>query len=129
MNPARRKFLQLAAGAATAPFGSQPLLAIDYPTRPVRLIVGFAAGGAADVSARLVAQSLSTRLGRQFIVENKTGAGGRSPRRKSLNRLRTATRSSTVLLRTQAQRSIPSWISISFAILHLSQGPCACHYC
>jgi tripartite-type tricarboxylate transporter receptor subunit TctC len=76
VNHARRKFLRLTAGAATAALTSQPSFALSYPTRPVRLIVGFAAGGAADISARLVAQSLSVRLGRQIIVENKTGAGG-----------------------------------------------------
>jgi tripartite-type tricarboxylate transporter receptor subunit TctC len=76
MKLSRRKLLHVVAGAAVTPILPQPSFALDYPTRPVRLIVGFAAGGAADVSARLIAQSLSARLGQQFVVENRTGAGG-----------------------------------------------------
>lgn len=76
MHPPRRKFLQMAAAAAVVPSCPRRSLAVNYPTRPVRLIAGFAAGGAADVSARLMAQSLSAQLGQQFIVENHTGAGG-----------------------------------------------------
>src|SRR5437879_2668823 len=48
----------------------------SYPTRPVRILVGFAAGGAPDIAARLVGQWLSDRLGQQFIIENRPGAGG-----------------------------------------------------
>jgi len=72
----RRKFLHLVAGAAALP--ALPLIARaqTYPTRPVRIIVGFAAGGPNDVVARLIGQWLSERLGQQFIVENRTGAGG-----------------------------------------------------
>lgn len=76
MKPARRVFLHLAAGAAATSALPRLGLTLDYPTRPMRLITGFAAGGAADISARLVAQWLSERLGRQCIVENHTGAGG-----------------------------------------------------
>ena len=72
----RREFLQLAAGTVAASACPRLASAFDYPMRPVRLIVGFAAGGAADISARLMAQWLSTCLGQQFIVENRTGAGG-----------------------------------------------------
>ena len=70
----RRKFLRLAAGAAALPMVSRIARAQTYPTRPVRWIVGFAPGGAADIFARQIAQWLSERLGQQFIIENKPGA-------------------------------------------------------
>jgi tripartite-type tricarboxylate transporter receptor subunit TctC len=72
----RREFLHLAASAAALPLVSQSALAQAYPNRPVRLIVGFAAGGVVDVFARLIGQWLSERLGQQFVVENRTGAAG-----------------------------------------------------
>lgn len=72
----RRQFLSLAAAAAASPAFPQIANAQNYPTRPVRLIVGFAAGGATDIAARLIGQWLSDRLGRRFIVENRVGAGG-----------------------------------------------------
>jgi tripartite-type tricarboxylate transporter receptor subunit TctC len=72
----RRKFLCLAAGAAALPATSRVALTLDYPTRPVHLLVGFAAGGPADISARLIGRWLSERLGQSFIIENKPGAGG-----------------------------------------------------
>jgi tripartite-type tricarboxylate transporter receptor subunit TctC len=71
----RRGFLQLTAGAALAGF-SRRARAQAYPTRPVRIIVGFAAGGTADIAARVIAQSLSERLGQPFIVDNRTGNSG-----------------------------------------------------
>ena len=70
----RRNFLHLVAGAAALPAVSRFAWAQTYPARPVRIIVGFAAGGPADVVARLIAQWLSERLGQQFVVENRTGA-------------------------------------------------------
>src|SRR5262245_10580098 len=70
----RRNFLHLAAGAAALPAVSRFAWAQTYPTRPVRIIVGFAPGGAADIMARLIGQWLSERLGQQFVVENRTGA-------------------------------------------------------
>jgi tripartite-type tricarboxylate transporter receptor subunit TctC len=72
----RRTFLQLAAGTAALPAVSRFAWAQAYPTRPVRIIFGFAAGGAGDITARLIGQWLSERFGQQFIVENRPGAGG-----------------------------------------------------
>ena len=70
----RRKFLHLAAGAAALPTVSQIARAQAYPTRPVRWIVGFPPGGLSDIVARLMAQWLSERLARPFIIENRPGA-------------------------------------------------------
>jgi tripartite-type tricarboxylate transporter receptor subunit TctC len=72
----RRQFLHLAAGAAALPAVSRNAWAQAYPTKPVRVLVGFAAGGMTDITARLMAQWLTTRLGQQFVVENRPGAGG-----------------------------------------------------
>jgi tripartite-type tricarboxylate transporter receptor subunit TctC len=72
----RREFLYLTAGAAMLPCASQSARAQAYPARPVRLIVGYAPGGVADIVGRLIAQWLSERLGRQFFVENRPGAAG-----------------------------------------------------
>jgi tripartite-type tricarboxylate transporter receptor subunit TctC len=70
----RRNFLRLAAGAAALPAVSRIARAQTYPSRPVRLIAGFAAGGTTDITARLIGQWLSERLGQQFVIENRTGA-------------------------------------------------------
>ena len=72
----RRKFLQLTAAGITAPAFPLAAMAEDYPTRPVRIIAGFAAGGGVDITARLIGQWLNERLGQAFVVENRTGAGG-----------------------------------------------------
>jgi tripartite-type tricarboxylate transporter receptor subunit TctC len=72
----RRKFLHLAAGAAALPAVSRVAWAQAYPVRPVRIIVGFAAGSAFDILARLIGQRLSERLGQPFVVENRSGAAG-----------------------------------------------------
>jgi tripartite-type tricarboxylate transporter receptor subunit TctC len=76
MKRPRRKLLRLAAGAAVLPVFSRGASAVDYPIRPVRLIVGFAPGQAIDITTRMIGQWLSERLGQQFIVENRPGAGG-----------------------------------------------------
>jgi tripartite-type tricarboxylate transporter receptor subunit TctC len=72
----RRQLLHLAAVVIGLPAVARRANAQAYPTRPVRVLVGFAAGGAPDIAARLVAQWLSERLGHQFIIENRPGAGG-----------------------------------------------------
>src|SRR5262249_13320389 len=72
--PHRRQLLHLAAGAAALPAVSRVTWAQAYPSRPVRLIEGFGAGGAADIIARLIGQWLSERLGQPFVIENRTGA-------------------------------------------------------
>jgi tripartite-type tricarboxylate transporter receptor subunit TctC len=72
----RRRFLELAGVTAAVSALPRPGLALDYPTRPVRFVVGFPAGGQQDIMARLIGQWLSERLGQQFIVENRPGAGG-----------------------------------------------------
>src|ERR1700733_8233295 len=72
----RRRFLHLAAGAAALPAVSRIASAQTYPARPVHVIVGFAAGGGVDITARLIGQWLSERLGQSFITDNRPGAGG-----------------------------------------------------
>jgi tripartite-type tricarboxylate transporter receptor subunit TctC len=71
----RRRVLQFAAGAAALPALPRVAAALDYPTRPVHIVVGFPAGGSPDIGARLIGHQLSERLGQQFIIDNRPGAG------------------------------------------------------
>src|SRR5262249_60656785 len=75
LNLPRRKFLRLTAGAAALPFVPHVARAQTYPSRPVRLILGAAAGGTLDIVARLMGQWLSERLSQPFVIENRPGAG------------------------------------------------------
>ena len=75
MQLVRRQFLEMAAATAAAAVLPRAAFAQTYPTRPVRIIVGFPAGTSSDITARLIGQWLSERLGQQFLVENRTGAG------------------------------------------------------
>ena len=72
----RHKFLQLAAGAAALPAVTRVARAQTYPTRPITIVVGFAAGGPADTLARILAERLKPRLGQPVLIENVTGANG-----------------------------------------------------
>ena len=76
MKPARRRFLHLAAGAVALQAVALPASVQAYPTRPVHVLVGFAAGGPTDLAARIVAEWLSQYFGEQFVVENRTGMAG-----------------------------------------------------
>ncbi len=75
MKLGRRKFLLLAAATVALPALSRPARSESFPARPVRLVVGYAAGGVNDILARIVGQSLSEQLGQSFVIENKAGAG------------------------------------------------------
>lgn len=74
MNLRRRRFLRVAAGAAALPAVSRFARAQAYPSRPVRIILGFPAGGSSSVIGRLIGQWLSERLGEPFVLENRPGA-------------------------------------------------------
>ena len=121
-----RKFLHLAAGAAALPAASRIAGAQIYPARPVRIIVGWAAGGGSDIAARLIGQSLSERLGQQFIIENRQGASG-SIATESV--VRAPPDGYTLLLADANASTRPfskSSIIISSATLRRSPASCAC---
>ena len=126
MKLSRRKSLHLAAAAAALPAMSRIAFALDYPTRPVRFVVGFPAGSATDIVARLIAQSLSERLGQQFIVdESARSRGAILPPRSSSGRSPMATRSFRSLHRTRSmQVSTTTSVSISSATLRRSRASC-----
>src|SRR5438128_593886 len=75
IKPSRRRFLRMSAGAAALAAASRTARAQTYPARPVRLIIGYPPGGSADITARLMGQWLSERLGQQFVIESRPGAG------------------------------------------------------
>ena len=95
MNVTRRTLLGTAAACLSAGPGFQALAQSDWPSRPVRLISPYGAGGANDISARILAEQLERRLGQQFIVENKPGAGTRIANEFVARARRTATPCST----------------------------------
>ena len=107
--PHRRQFLHLAAGAAALPALSRFAWAQAYPTRPVRIIVGFGSGGAADILSRLVGQWLSERLGQPFVIDNRPGAGTNIGTEVVVRRPPTVTRSSWSVQLTQS--TLPSTTS------------------
>jgi tripartite-type tricarboxylate transporter receptor subunit TctC len=98
MKLVRRQFLHLAAGAAALSLTSRTAMAQTYPSRPVRVIVGFPAGGATDVYARLLVRWLSERLGQSFLIENRSGAGSNIATEAVL-RAAPRARAATLLLR------------------------------
>jgi hypothetical protein len=119
--PHLRKVLHLAAGAAALPAVSRIARAQAYPTRPVRLIVPFGPAGANDITARLVGQWLSERLGQQFVIENRPGAGGNVGTEAVVRALLTVIRWASSARRPRSTRRFTtSSISISSAISHRS---------
>ena len=92
MNLLRRQFLHLAAGAAALAALSRMSWAQTYPSRPVRLIIGFSAGGGADIVGRLIGQWLQERLGQPVVIENRLAPGPTLPPRRSYARRPTAIR-------------------------------------
>src|SRR5215470_7688098 len=100
----RRNFLHLVAGAGALPAVSRIAWAQAYPSRPVRLIVPLGPAGATDITARLVGQWLSERLGQQFVIENRPGAGGNIVPRRSCTRLPTVIRWASSAHRARSTR-------------------------
>src|SRR5499433_2178881 len=111
----RRRFLHLAAGAAALPTVSRFAWAQAYPTRPVRLIEGFGAGGAGDIVARLIGQSLSERLGQSFVIENRSGAASNIATEAVV---RASPDGYTLLLITTANAVVPTMLKLNFDFIH-----------
>ena len=109
----RRNLLYLAASAAALPAVSRIAWAQNYPTRPVRIIVGFPAGGPTDIVARVMAQWLSERLGQQFVVENRAGAASNIGTEAAL---RAPPDGYTLLQVTSSMRSMRRFMKISASI-------------
>ena len=126
----RRRFLHLAAGAAALPALSSIARAQSYPSRPVRIIVGVAAGGGTDIVGRLIGQWLSERLGQQFVIENRPGAGTTIGTEVVV---RAPADGYTLLLVSSdgaiSARSTKSSVSISSATSRLWPAPSACPLC
>jgi len=100
----RRQFLRLLGSLIAFPAVSRVAMAQAYPTRAVRLIIGYPPGGSADITARLMAQWLSERLGQTFVIENRPGAGTNLATEAACARTLTVTRSSSLLRRTRSTR-------------------------
>ena len=114
----RRQFLHLAASAAALPAVSRMARAQTYPTRPVRIVVGFAAGGPNDIIARLMGQWLSERLGQQFVIDNRPGAASNSATEAVVRAPPVATHFSKSARRPRSMpRSTKNSIMISFGTL------------
>ena len=122
----RRKFLHLAAGAAALPVVPRIARAQAYPTRPVRIVVGFAAGGGSDIIARVMGQWLSERIGQPFVIENRPGRAPTSPPKRWFGHLLTDTRSYSSIRQARSMRRFPNdLISISSAISRRSEASAA----
>jgi tripartite-type tricarboxylate transporter receptor subunit TctC len=117
--PHRRSFLHLAAGAVVLPATSCVAWAQAYPTRPVRIIVGYAAGGGTDISARVVGQWLSERLNQQFVIENRPGAATNIATEAMATRC-----CSSLRPMRSTRRTMRSSISTSFRTLRRLQPSC-----
>jgi tripartite-type tricarboxylate transporter receptor subunit TctC len=123
----RRQFLHLAVGAAALLALSRIACAQAYPTRPVRLMVGFPPGGGVDITARLLGQWLSERLGQPFVIENRPGAGGNIATEAIVRALPDGYTFRSPLRRMPSTRaSTPNSTLISFATSYRSRASCVC---
>ncbi|QHO74636.1 MFS transporter [Bradyrhizobium sp. CCBAU 051011] len=122
MKVPRRQFLHLAVAASTLPISSRFAIAQSYPSRPVHLLEGFGAGGAPDIVARLIGQSLSERLGQSFVIENRSGATGNIATEAVV---RASPDGYTLLLVTAANAINATMFSLNFDIVR-DIAPIAC---